>query len=403
MNYIWYSSESGGEWKVMENRVNRDLYFDKYRNDTIIANVNGLNLSFKRKVFTPFTDSEASSEYLLHLIANPFDEETEVFTYSGNTYKVACNWDASVPRRWGFAAAYPGLSIDPETGVISGLDNTICNVTVTLMCTQNEAVVYRKKVKETVRTFAYRGSVKEVNILPGTYTVDCYGGQGGSMQAGWTGIGGKGGRTAGTLTVESARAFYIYVGGQGQGYNGSANHAGGWNGGGNCYGGASGGGGATDIRINGGNWNDATSLRSRIMVAAGGGGSNDSQGGGAGGGLSGGTGIYASGSPGTGGTQTAGGTGWLSGSFGIGAGYVNNYADGGAGGGGYYGGGKANGNAAAGGGGSSFISGYPGCNAVTAAGVHTGKPEHYSGLVFKDATMSSGVRAGNGVAYITVK
>ncbi|HOB63634.1 MAG TPA: glycine-rich protein [Clostridia bacterium] len=70
------------------------------------------------------------------------------------------------------------------------------------------------------------------------------------------------------------------------------------------------------------------------------------------------------------------------------------------GGGGYYGGGGSVWHAGAGGG-SSFISGYPGCDAVNQYGAHTGTSTHFSGYTFFDANMTTGGRAGNGCAVLT--
>ncbi|MDE5639725.1 MAG: hypothetical protein K2I47_08095, partial [Odoribacter sp.] len=78
---------------------------------------------------------------------------------------------------------------------------------------------------------------------------------------------------------------------------------------------------------------------------------------------------------------------------------------GGGGGGGFYGGEAYTGTEvwsdAAGGGGSGFISGMAGCNAVNASGSHTGSPNHYSGYIFTDCTMSNGVRNGAGLVRIS--
>ena len=54
-------------------------------------------------------------------------------------------------------------------------------------------------------------------------------------------------------------------------------------------------------------------------------------------------------------------------------------------------------------GGSSFISGYSGCNAITSATDRTpsGQPNHYSGKVFTNMTMTAGANSGNGKAAIT--
>ncbi len=75
-------------------------------------------------------------------------------------------------------------------------------------------------------------------------------------------------------------------------------------------------------------------------------------------------------------------------------------------GGGYFGGGGGvtsayNVGGSSGGGGSSFISGYSGCNAVNISGALTGQPNHYSGIVFTNASMQTGISSGNGKVKIT--
>lgn len=185
---------------------------------------------------------------------------------------------------------------------------------------------------------------------------------------------------------------------------------------------------AAGIQHNLTNWSALGGLRGRIMVAAGG---ASAGGGGAGGALTGINGTYTgNGGMGGGGTQTSGGVSSNRiGKFGVGGdGYVTqpnspNCNDGYAGGGGYYGGGGGTGGSAScspantghGGGGSSFISGYPGANSVNMLGVHTGQPNHFSGLVFANANMIAGNavmpaplggtqtgNSGNGYARITV-
>ena len=176
------------------------------------------------------------------------------------------------------------------------------------------------------------------------------------------------------------------------------------------------GGGATDFRLlpspDSTGFKDFDSLKSRIMVAgAGGGGCNywppknnyDAKGGSAGG-LTGfigerkdnpayGITTYQ------GGTQTSGGyttngngvTKVGIGSFGYAADSAGSAPSGG---GGYYGGGTAMHTSAAGGG-SSFISGYEGCDAIASDStatniIHTGQPDHYSGMIFSNAVMIDG-------------
>lgn len=334
---------------------------------------------------------------------NPFLQLRDTIVYSKDEYQIPHLWSGRDAQKWTIVNKEKGaLSID-DRGKMEGLSTTLLNhVVVEAVCKDVPDKVYRKILHEPVREIKYTGKAQTMNFVSGEYIVECWGAQGGTMQSGYSGVGGRGGYARGELSLPKPYTLYLYVGGQGQGYNGSTNHYGGWNGGGTCYAGASGGGGATDIKLIEGGTESAAALYSRIIVAGGGGGSNDYQNGGYGGGLTGGTGVCSGGSAGTGGTQTTGGGGWLNGSLGIGAGAVNNYGDGGAGGGGYYGGGKANGHGCAGGGGSGFISGMEGCNAIGKNGVHTGSPAHYSGLVFKKTKLENGVQAGHGKIVITV-
>jgi hypothetical protein len=175
-------------------------------------------------------------------------------------------------------------------------------VTITVSKDGIESTVYTiyvikgENLGEVAYDFDYTGDY-QVFVAPavGYYKFECWGAQG----YGGTNTG-KGGYTSGVLKLNEGDTFYIYVGGQ--------SAYGGWNGGGQTtYG--NGGGGATDIRLISGEWNNTTSLISRIMVAGGGGGHYNE--GGAGGGLTGYTGYahpivsYR----GYGGTQTSGGSG----------------------------------------------------------------------------------------------
>lgn len=220
----------------------------------------------------------------------------------------------------------------------------------------------------TVNNFSYTGAVQTLTLQPGSYLIECWGGNGYTQTAGYNG---KGGYASGTLTLTAAQTMYIYVGGVGTYPTGgvSANT---WtfNGGGTGYPNNNAsyghGGGASDVRTVGGAWDDATSLASRVIVAGGGGaGRNSSYIGGNGGGLTGGTGTYFSpdqaGGP-TGGSQTAGGTNtpWTGLTLATlgkamtwnGSTLSANFLAGG--GGGYYGGASGR---VAGGGGSSYIGG----------------------------------------------
>lgn len=193
-----------------------------------------------------------------------------------------------------------------------------------------------------VMNFDYTGSVQTATLAPGTYKLECWGGQGGSYNSY---IGGYGGYSKGTITLTKATTVYISVGGAGS----SSSTAAGFNGGGTGISSGRGGGGATDVRIG------QNSLYSRVIVAGGGGGAGVTSANanpcGCGGGEYGGdgyynntTGSYTTGQNRSGGSasQTAGGITWRTGTqatFGQG-GNASGYPCGG-GGGGWYGGGGA--------------------------------------------------------------
>ena len=174
--------------------------------------------------------------------------------------------------------------------------------------------------------FSYTGSVQTATLDPGKYILECWGAQGGysSSNSGIeVGMGGKGGYSVGTITLNQKTPIYIYAGGVGS-ISGNGKADGGFPNGGSSWAsntseGAGGGGGSSDIRIG------TDSLHARVIVAGGGGGGGeDNETGGYGGGETGGT--SGSGTPGS---QTA-----PSGYFGIGG---HTSYDGGGGGGGWYG------------------------------------------------------------------
>lgn len=138
------------------------------------------------------------------------------------------------------------------------------------------------------------------NLSPGTYKLETWGAQGGTVN----GIaGGMGGYSSGNISVTQATALGIYVGGQGICVT-SGFATGGYNGGGSAYAGdwaaTSSGGGASDIRING------TGYNNRVIVAGGGGGTTNGNGGIVAGGYGG--GVYGGGSYAPGYTASSGGT-----------------------------------------------------------------------------------------------
>lgn len=203
-------------------------------------------------------------------------------------------------------------------------------------------VIYLTQAKNDIMDFNYTGSVQSKTLKPGTYTIECWGGQGGTYSSY---IGGYGGYSKGTITLTEATTVYISVGGAGS----SSSTAAGFNGGGTGISSGRGGGGATDVRIG------QNSLYSRVIVAGGGGGAGVTSANanpcGCGGGEYGGdgyyndtTGSYTIGQNRCGGSasQTAGGKTWSTSTqatFGQG-GNASGYSCGG-GGGGWYGGGGA--------------------------------------------------------------
>lgn len=203
-------------------------------------------------------------------------------------------------------------------------------------------VIYLTHANNDIMDFNYTGSTQSKTLKPGTYTIECWGGQGGTYSSY---IGGYGGYSKGTITLAKTTTVYVSVGGAGS----SSSTAAGFNGGGTGISSGRGGGGATDVRIG------QNSLYSRVIVAGGGGGAGVTSANanpcGCGGGEYGGdgyynntTGSYTTGQNRSGGSasQTAGGITWSTGTqatFGQG-GNASGYSCGG-GGGGWYGGGGA--------------------------------------------------------------
>ena len=265
--------------------------------------------------------------------------------------------------------------------------------------------------------FDYAGT-EQTFVAPadGKYKIELWGASGGGITVNDAFYnGGLGGYVSGIINLEAQQKLYIYVGGSTSTYEGGYNGgAAGGNGSDGMY---TGGGGSTDIRIVIGEWNDFSSLKSRIMVAAGGAGTGTYSSkiafGGSAGGLSGNSGniayylsldknhIIA-----TGGLQISGGTGCqgcrkASGKTGNGYfGYSTDvgYRYGTGGGSGYYGGGTGGDtpcNVSSGAGGSSFISGHESCDAIKEEStedniIHTGQSIHYSGMYFTDTVMIDG-------------
>ena len=231
-----------------------------------------------------------------------------------------------------------------NTALYARINNSIKKATAFYFKLNNNKIygVGSANYNGSVMNFDYTGSVQTKTLKPGTYTIECWGGQGGTYSSY---IGGYGGYSKGTITLTEATTVYISVGGAGS----SSSTAAGFNGGGTGISSGRGGGGATDVRIG------QNSLYSRVIVAGGGGGAGVTSANanpcGCGGGEYGGdgyyndtTGSYTIGQNRCGGSasQTAGGKTWSTSTqatFGQG-GNASGYSCGG-GGGGWYGGGGA--------------------------------------------------------------
>lgn len=240
-----------------------------------------------------------------------------------------------------------------------------------------------------------------LNLLPGTYTFELWGGAG-AAASGYCGSGGggAGGYAKGTIAFANATTVTLFVGGRGNGQSGGYNGGGAGGSGtvssGTYFNAGGGGGGSSDVCIGG------TNAANRVLVAAGGGGGGGSSNGGSSG-MSAGNPTSMTTKGGAGGASSAAGT--VGGSNGKGNGgggattsgggaggtgtyTVNTSSDGyyfagggGGGGGGYYGGGGGGGggyqgtNATAGSTGGSGTLDKGGAGGAAAASIHS----HYAG------------------------
>jgi len=283
------------------------------------------------------------------------------------------------------APATPGTAVVRVTDDTGASDDA--TVTIASPCTPGSQV------------FSHNGATPDVGTpqsftLPAgcsRVTIDAEGGGGGAGLTG--GVGGDGGRAAGTFDLPGGTELEVIVAGGGGGECGNNNlgrggyggvdnpqdsgYGHGGNAGGQCA--AAGGGGASRIRL----VSDGTIL----VVAAGGGGSGGwaqlgFRNGGHGGGTNGSDGGGATANKGKGATQSAPGAGGTGGSpGGFGRGGKGDYQYCGGGGAGYYGGGGGGdgssttngGSAGGGGGGSSFVNtGFVGFVSGTALNVYRG-------------------------------
>ena len=318
-------------------------------------------------------DGSMASPYIVE--ADPV-YPTFTLTYNNNGGD-GCEEDTTLQNTaWGSLCS-PGRTDYLFNGWNTAQDGTGTTITSSTIAT-GDLIVYAQwiLISQKIWDFAYTGSAQTFTApYTGDYRIQLWGAAG----AGSSDSGGRGAYVYGNIPLTQGETLYVYVGG------GGTNR---WNGGGTSSGdGGSShyGGGATDVRLVSAAWNNATGLRSRIMVAGGGGGLGSTyRWGGKGGLTSGGTGLShskkddcetISTTGGAGGTQTSGYQ------FGVGGNASNENYPGGTGGGGYWGGkggqGKYKGtectstglkSSSGGGGGSSFISGAKGYIAVISSG-----------------------------------
>lgn len=348
---------------------------------------------------------------------NSIDSKFQLYYQSGLPARVTVNYvegTGDTGGRIGITGNQKKVTI-----VIINNSNTSCTVTFGVQggFTTKELVLASGRIGVTEKfsynkEYGYTGNYQTfITPTSGYYHFGAWGAAGGSSQ---TSTYGKGGYSEGTIYLEAGEKLYFYIGKQyawGDTTTEKVFNGGGWsyrdpNAGNNK---GSYGGGATDIRLISGEWDNAQSLASRILVAGGGGASEWDSTYGGNGGLLGTKGYGYSQGTAIGGSQVSGGsvanvTDGISGSFGK-AGFYNGNRDlGGGGGGGYYGGGTPM-LAGGGGGGSSFISGYAGVNAIQSVSSITPSNQtiHYSQKYFLDGHMYTGISDGSGkikVSYV---
>lgn len=386
-------------------------------------NINVFDTSFRKYLKTL---QNSGSTVILASISND-SEYGSVTVVSGETPTLVGNIDDE------FIYAVPVNGTYEDPGYINWTGDAPTTEWETELDTSTPGTYYlrysfdgyllRRKVIVYQQNYAYTGSYQTFSVpSSGYYKIELWGASGGAGRNGNADTineltRGYGGYTSGIIYLEAASQLYLYLGEEGEDQTGTTAYSygvGGYNGGGD--GGyenttetypenGAGGGGATDVRLVSGNWDNSTSLASRIMVAgaAGGGGSGDNV-------LTyAGDGGYLVGESVS--TYTIGGGQDSGYQLGVGkTGYISssNYGAYGGGGSGYYGGTWTSSNTSTtvpigGGGGSSFISGFAGVNAITSSSstTPTNNILHYSGKYFIDGEVEGGVNEGNGSAKIT--
>ncbi len=399
--YNWYVKKPGeAKFDIVDNATGKTLTFQDFENKTATPVV----YTFKRTGICAIGVAE-SNEVTVTILPAPFAQDIYDFN-AGSSVTLTQYWGTNSSAVWTLDGAPSWAYVSGKTSTSLTIAGGLACVNFTVRaklaaCPSDE---FSAKV-EINGIFPYTGHMDSVTLAAGKYDMECWGARGGN--------GGAGGYTKGTLDLQQQRRFYVYVGQAGPNAGRPAGGAAAFNGGGaggnsvkfsgQYYSGGYSGGGASDIRLEGGAWNNVNSLRARLIVAAGGGGYAAHSSGAAAGGLTGYNSSSVAGAIVAGATQTSGYA------FGIGRNGGNGSsascgAEGnGGGGGGYYGGqgytGGGKNSDAGGAGGSSFISGHNGCDAINSTGSHTGLSKHYSGLFFINTVMIDGA----GYQWTTVR
>jgi prepilin-type N-terminal cleavage/methylation domain-containing protein len=405
------------------------------------------------------TPAGVSGSYYLWILAKDNSDNititrTNVFNLDNTKPVITVNGNNPTTINIGSAYTDAGATAaDAHSGIngsitVTGSVNTatIGTYTITYNVSDNAGNV-ANTVTRTVNVingifdYAYTGNYQTFTApATGNYKIELWGAASESYresESAWNRS--PGNYVSGNINLAQGQKLYVYAGGKGtEATSSSSNDGAGWNGGGSArmgtYGGyqiGRGGGGATDVRLVSGTWNDFNSLKSRIMVAGGAGTINPLNMWSTSNSITCSSNKYGSPKFDTlGATQARAGTAATGadifsgqgGGFGYGGnGEGYNYGYGSIGGGGGYYGGSGGwssdwfpyptyagerycvGNATYG---SSFVSGYLGCDAISGSStstniIHTGQPNHYSGLVFTNVTTSLATNSTDGYAKIT--
>lgn len=353
-----------------------------------------LTMAFPNKTYESQNEDSGKTLSAHIIIANEGESTFSNLTIIDNnnnlnkTMILKNNTEYELPNIVSKAGAYfSGWNVESGNATINGNKITI-----------NGDASIKANYSSTIKTeFAYTGNnEKFVAPVDGIYKIELWGASPNNDYNSYTKANAAyGGYTAGNIELKQGDTLYVYVGGSGTTFNCCTSQ-----------GNLTKSGGATDVRLINGEWNNATSLNSRIMVAGGGGTSyrdNSAQGGSNAGGLSsykatvGNSWISYPSDQTSSGTATSG----TKGGFGYGGVKGNDIYSSGAGG--YWGGSAGPGGA----GGSSFISGHTGCVAISSqtstsprtgtngASCTTGTTDnlcsvHYSNKVFTDTVMIDG-------------